>query len=36
MGGPLSVTLSGIYMNKMKNDIVAPTKLVDLLVIFTI
>ena len=29
MGGPLYVTLSGIYMNKMENDIVAPTKLVD-------
>ena len=26
MGGPLSVTLSDIYMNKMENDIVLPTK----------
>ena len=26
MGGPLSVTLSDIYMNKMESDIVVPTK----------
>ena len=26
MGGPLSVTLSDIYMNKMEKDIVVPTK----------
>ena len=39
MGGPLSVTLSDIYMKKMEKDIVVPTKsvlCVDLVMIFTI
>ena len=26
MGGPLSATFSGIYMDKMENDVVIPSK----------